>query len=66
MFQLFPLIESVALKRHPCSPRMVPPVAVIEPPQLVAALSPIPRITRYDWVAGDGIAEAVVDADADI
>ncbi len=43
---LVPVMASVPLKRQPRSPRMDAPVAVMEPSQTVALLSPTPRITR--------------------
>src|ERR1022692_1351049 len=48
-FQLeVPVMESALLNRQPLRLRMVAPVAVIEPSQLVSVLSPIPRITIND------------------
>src|ERR1017187_5597913 len=48
-FQLeVPVMESALSNRQPCRLRIVAPVAVIEPSQLVSTLSPTPRITRKD------------------
>src|SRR4029077_896142 len=47
-FQLEPDIASVPLNRQPRRICIFAPVTVIDPSQLVAAVSPTPRITRYD------------------
>ena len=51
-----PVIASVPENRQPCKLRIVPPAAVIEPSQVVGAVSPTPRMTRYDC---DGVDERV-------
>jgi hypothetical protein len=47
--------ESVPVNRQSFRRTMVAPVAVMEPSQMVFALSPTARITRNDCVAGEGI-----------
>src|SRR5579859_2055897 len=44
--------ESPPANRQPSSLRMVPPEAVMDPSQFVAALSPIPSISRYEKSLG--------------
>src|SRR6266849_4904431 len=43
-----PDIESAGVNRNPRRICILAPVTVIDPSQLVAAVSPTPRITRYD------------------
>src|SRR5579863_9600294 len=47
-FHEVPEIESVPEKRQPCRPRIVAPVAVIEPSQVVGIASLTPKAMRYD------------------
>ena len=51
-FQLVPEMESLPLNLQPCKLRMAAPVTVMNPSQLVGALSPTPKMTRYDWAGG--------------
>src|SRR5262249_23455045 len=51
-------MESAPVKRQPRMIWMLAPVTAMEPSQFVAALSPMPRITRNDWAGGTVIGAA--------
>ena len=57
--QVVPSIASVPENRQPCKLRMSAPVAVMEPSQVAAALSPVPNRTRNDSTRGDAVCGGV-------
>src|ERR1017187_5653047 len=62
IFQLeVPAIKSVPVNRQPFRLKIVPPVAVMEPSQLVSALSPMPTRSRKDSALGEAMGAAGVE-----